>query len=93
MTLLDFLLGIAFVILIMAIVFALLFLFGYITLFCCRPCKHCGHSLEFKGIIQKPDGDVVFMQCPKCGRKEMIPKEKFFSERMKAEYNPNEMWP
>ena len=93
MTILNFFIGLLAAIVIIVIILGLIFSAQYLVWFHCKPCKHCGHTLEYRGIIRGKDEEIVYFECPKCGRKEMIPKQEFFKDCDKAEYNPNNLWP
>lgn len=64
------------------IAFAAFFIFGlhYISWFHWRPCKHCGHSMEFKGLKPDENNGHYLFHCPKCGAWQQIPKEDFFRQ-------------
>lgn len=68
--------------------FALIVGFKVIMLFNFRYCKHCNHSLDYKGMIEDKDHDYYLFRCPKCGAWEKIPKEEFICECDK-DCNPN----
>ena len=55
-----------------------------------RPCKHCGHTLEYKGLKEDSDNGHYLFHCPKCGAWEQIPKEEFFRQH-DCEHYPNEI--
>ena len=65
----------------LTILLALLFVRGqYLAWFCRRPCKYCGHTLEYKGLKEDSDKGHYLFHCPKCGSWEQIPCEKFIEE-------------
>ena len=50
----------------------------YVIYFHFRPCKHCGHYMNYHGLkIDDKDGHYLFY-CPKCGAWEQVPKEQFY---------------
>lgn len=80
--------AIVFVIVVAAMIFGI----HYLAWFHCRPCKHCGTFLDYRGAIENNDDDLLMFQCPKCGSKEVISKQEFFRDCEKADYNPNNLW-
>ena len=74
---------------ILFIIIALLFIIGsaviiftlhYFSWFHWRPCKHCGHHMEYKGLKEDTgDGHFLF-HCPHCGAWQQIPKQEFLHE-------------
>lgn len=72
-----------------AIVVSLFLIFGaaslfvfiqYITFFRFRSCKHCKHTMEYKGLKEDDaDGHYLF-HCPECGAWEQVPRSEFFQQ-------------
>lgn len=53
-----------------------------------KPCKHCGHTLEYKGLKEdKEEGHYLF-HCPHCGAWEQIPKSTFLKNFIYKDYDP-----
>ena len=54
-----------------------------------RPCRHCGHHMEYKGLKEDDKEGHYLFHCPYCGAWEQIPKEEFFRDMIKEDYtNP-----
>jgi len=70
------------------IVYFLLLAFSYIFHFHMHPCKHCGRSMEYKGLKEDDkDGHYLF-HCPHCGAWEQIPKNVFLKNFIYKDYDP-----
>lgn len=75
----------------------MLFIFGfaiigaqYISWFHFHVCKHCKHTMEYRGLKDDDKGGHYLFHCSKCGRWESIPKEEFF-DSVEGCYDPNEV--
>ena len=49
----------------------------YILLFYRKLCKHCGHTMLFRGEKKEDDKDTFLFQCPHCKEWEEIPANEF----------------
>ena len=78
-------LGIIFLI---VIVCYLLLVLPYIIYFYRHSCKHCGHSMEYKGLKEDNDGGHYLFQCPHCGAWEQIPKSTLLKNFIYKDYDP-----
>ena len=58
----------------------MLFALQYFVWFHWRSCKHCYHTMKYKGLKEDNDNGHYLFHCPKCGAWEQIPKEQFFRE-------------
>lgn len=67
MTLLNFVIGLLAALVLIVIVLGMMFAGQYIVWFHCRPCKHCNHTLEYKGLRENEDGGKYLFRCPECG--------------------------
>ncbi len=92
-TLSNFIIGLIAAIFIVAILFILIFVLQYIVWFHCKPCKHCGHTLEYRGILHEDGKELILFECPKCGQREVVSEHEFYRDCEKSEYNPNNLWP
>ena len=59
----------------------------YISWFHLRPCKHCGHHMDYKGLKDDEHGGHFLFHCTHCGAWEQIPKQEFFREAEKMNYS------
>lgn len=67
-----------------------IFVFQYLCWFHWRPCKHCGHNMEYRGLKEDSDNGHYLFHCPKCGAWEQIPREEFLRDCDKS-MNPNDI--
>lgn len=57
----------------------------YLMWFHYRPCKYCGHSMEYKGLKEGGGSGHYLFHCPKCGAWEEISQEMFLREEEKTD--------
>lgn len=76
---------------VVALIFMLVlfFVLQYLCWFHWRPCKHCGHNMEYKGLKEDSDNGHYLFHCPKCGSWESIPHDEFLNSIDKG-FNPNQ---
>lgn len=67
----------------------MIFTTQYFVWFHWKSCKHCGHTMEYKGLGEDDGNGHYLFHCPKCGARENIPREEFFREVDKG-FNPND---
>ena len=60
----------------------------YLVWFHWRGCKHCGHTMEYRGLKDDNDNGHYLFHCPHCGAWQQIPKEQFFRDIENC--NPND---
>jgi hypothetical protein len=69
------------------------FILHYLSWFHWKPCKHCGHNMEYRGLKEDNENGYYLFHCPKCGAWQQIPKEQFFRDVEESEavnlYNNN----
>ena len=70
------------------IVCLLLLVLPYIFHFHMHSCKHCGRSMEYKGLKEDNEGGHYLFHCPHCGAWEQIPKNVFLKNFIYKDYDP-----
>ena len=83
-------LNILLAILLIVVVVLLICILPYILHFYNHLCKHCGHSMEYKGLKEDDREGHYLFHCPKCGAWEQIPKEVFLRSFFDKVDNPLE---
>ena len=78
----------------LAVVGIMLFLFLIVGLkllvwFNFRPCKHCGHTLKYRGL--NGDNSHYLFYCPHCGAWEQISKNVFLKNFVYKDYDPYDL--
>lgn len=69
--------GIVLVVIAFIVLYIIIMGIAYIARFHIKPCKYCGHIMEFRGEKKRQEGEVYLFQCPKCKAWEEVPKEEF----------------
>ena len=67
------------IILVLFITFSLV-IFRFLRFFHWHKCKHCHHTMNYKGLKEDDNSGHYLFHCPKCGAWEQIPREKFFRQ-------------
>lgn len=76
-------------VLLVAIFAILLFVLHSYVYFHWRICKHCHHTLEYKGLKDDDaDGHYLF-HCPHCGAWEQVSRQKYMRDVDRG-FNPND---
>lgn len=71
--------GYIFLVLAVAIIlFCIIVTTQLIIWFQCNCCKHCGHSLEYKGLVEDSNEKYYLFKCPKCDSWEKISQKDFY---------------
>jgi peptide subunit release factor 1 (eRF1) len=52
----------------------------FVTWFYLRHCKHCHHTMDYKGEKEDDNNGHYLFHCPKCGAWEQVTKEQFVRE-------------
>ena len=66
------------------IMMGLIFCFQYVLWFHSRRCKHCNHSMDYKGLKEDKDEGHFLFHCNHCGAWEQVPKIEFFQDMEKS---------
>ena len=45
-----------------------------------RCCKHCHHTLKYRGVKEEDGQEYYLFSCNHCGNWEQVPKEEFFRQ-------------
>lgn len=53
-----------------------------------RLCKHCGHTLKYKGLKEDNENGHYLFHCHHCGAWEQIPKSTFLKNFIYKDYDP-----
>ena len=78
-------LGVAFFLITACLLFLV---FPYIFYFHMHQCKHCGHSMEYKGLKEDDEGGHYSFHCHHCGAWEQISKNIFLKNFIYKDYDP-----
>ena len=70
--------------------FFLLVTINFLKFFYWHKCKHCHHTMNYKGLKEDDNNGHYLFHCPKCGAWEQIPREEFIHSCDK-DCNPNEL--
>lgn len=92
--LLQIILAIAIAILIITGSAFIVFSLYYLSWFHWRPCKHCGHHMEYKGLKGDEDEGHYLFNCSHCGAWQQIPRQEFirgFVETESSSYKDSTM--
>lgn len=60
----------------------------YIMWFHGKQCKHCKHTMEYRGLKPDENNGHYLFHCPHCGAWQQIPREQFFRDL--TDCKPNE---
>ena len=75
-------------IMVLVFIVALFVILPVILHFHMHPCKHCGHSMEYKGLKEDNEDGHYLFHCPNCGAWEQIPKNVFLKNFIYKDYDP-----
>ena len=73
-----------------AILITLILGFKFFAWFTYRPCKHCHHTMDYKGLREDENNGHYLFHCEHCGAWEEVPKEEFIRS-CDRDCNPNEL--
>lgn len=65
---------------IVVVIGCLILLYKYLSWFKLKPCKHCGHKMEYKGLKEDGKNGYYLFHCKKCNSWEEIPKDIFIRD-------------
>lgn len=88
MTVLSIFGSIMLAVIVIALLLFLIVAFKLIVWFNLKPCKHCKHIMEYKGLKEDKDNGHYLFHCKHCGAWEQVPRKQLIRDCDK-DCNPN----
>jgi hypothetical protein len=90
MTILTYIWYVLLAVFVLIIFLSLVIGFKLLVWFSYRVCKHCHHTMDYKGLREDENNGHYLFHCEHCGAWEEVPKEEFIRSCDK-DCNPNEL--